>query len=220
MKTSHLLIPILLFTLATNTVFSQHKDHAEQHQRDPDRERFYWQMPERVIEEVGIKEGMTVADVGCGNGYFTLRIAERVGLSGKVYASDIDKAALQSLKKKASEGKLENIKIIYGKADNPMLPAGKIDLVLLVNVIHLIEDPEAFFSNIALCLKEDGYLVIVQWDAKKMDWELREWDEENRKLFTMRTTLQKIYEADYEVYRMETFLPMQNIYFCKPQELE
>jgi ubiquinone/menaquinone biosynthesis C-methylase UbiE len=89
-------------------------------------------------------------------GIFTLRIAERVGLTGKVYASDIDRTALHSLKKKASAEKLENIKIINGKADNPKLPAGKIDLVLLVNVIHLIEDPEAFFSNIAPCLKEDG----------------------------------------------------------------
>jgi hypothetical protein len=70
MRTGHLFISFLLLALATNTVFSQHKDHAEQHQQEPDRERFYWQMPERVIEEVGIKEGMIVADVGCGNGYF------------------------------------------------------------------------------------------------------------------------------------------------------
>jgi ubiquinone/menaquinone biosynthesis C-methylase UbiE len=175
-------------------------------------------MPNRVIEEIGIEEGMVVADVGCGIGYFTLRIAGRIGPGGKVYASDIDNQALQKLKEKASNEKLENIKIIHGTKDNPRLPAGEIDLVLLVNVIHLIDDIEVFFTNITPCLKENSYLVIVQWDAEKMDFELSDWDADNRELFTMRSTLRKIYNANYEVFKLKTFLPMQNIYFCQPRD--
>ena len=68
--------------------------------------------------------------------------------------------------------------------------------------------------------KENGYLVIVQWDAEKMDWELSDWDPENREQFTMRTTLRQLYDVNYEVYQMKTFLPMQNIYFCQPGEVQ
>jgi ubiquinone/menaquinone biosynthesis C-methylase UbiE len=177
-------------------------------------------MPQRVIEEIGIEEGMMVADVGSGEGYFTLRIAEKVGSTGKVYASDIDRHALQKLEQKVSGQGLENVEIIVGREDNPLLPAGEIDLVLIVNVIHLIDDMKTFLANITPSLKKNGILIIVQWDAEKMDWELQDWDESNRELFTMRTTLRKIYDSNYEVVKMESFLPMQNIYFCEPRELK
>jgi ubiquinone/menaquinone biosynthesis C-methylase UbiE len=209
---------IIILSACLSNIFAQHKDHDHKRQEDSDKSRFYWQMPNRVIEEIGIEEGMVVADVGCGIGYFTLRIAGRIGPGGKVYASDIDNQALQKLKEKASNEKLENIKIIHGTKDNPRLPAGEIDLVLLVNVIHLIDDIEVFFTNITPCLKENSYLVIVQWDAEKMDFELSDWDADNRELFTMRSTLRKIYNANYEVFKLKTFLPMQNIYFCQPRD--
>jgi ubiquinone/menaquinone biosynthesis C-methylase UbiE len=209
---------IIILSACLSNIFAQHKYHDHKRQEDSDKSRFYWQMPNRVIEEIGIEEGMVVADVGCGIGYFTLRIAGRIGPGGKVYASDIDNQALQKLKEKASNEKLENIKIIHGTKDNPRLPAGEIDLVLLVNVIHLIDDIEVFFTNITPCLKENSYLVIVQWDAEKMDFELSDWDADNRELFTMRSTLRKIYNANYEVFKLKTFLPMQNIYFCQPRD--
>ena len=204
-----------------NLSFAQQHDHenqTEQIQSDADKERFYWQMPNRIMEEIGIEEGMVIADVGAGEGYFTLRIAERIGSEGTVYASDIDKHALQILEEKASEAGFQNIEIIFGKEDNPLLPVGKIDLILMVNVIHLIDDMRTFLANITPSLTENGVIIIVQWDADKMDFELSDWDESNRELFTMRTTLRKIYDSNYEVFKMKTFLPMQNIYFCQPRE--
>jgi ubiquinone/menaquinone biosynthesis C-methylase UbiE len=213
---------ISLITICLNHGITQqhdHENHAERIESDADKERFYWQMPNRVIEEIGIEQGMVVADVGSGNGYFTLRIANQVGSTGKVYASDIDKHALQILEENASEAGFQNIGIISGREDNPLLPVGKIDLVLMVNVIHLIDDIKTFLANIRPSLTENGVLIIVQWDAEKMDFELSDWDESNRELFTMRTTLRKIYDSNYEVFKMKTFLPMQNIYFCKPRKI-
>jgi ubiquinone/menaquinone biosynthesis C-methylase UbiE len=210
---------LILFCLSYSQR-SNHDNHSAQVNIDPERERFYWQMPQRVIEEIGIEEGMVVADVGSGDGYFTLRIGKKVGSAGKVYASDIDQHALQKLEQKVSRQGLGNVEIIVGREDDPLLPAGKIDLVLLVNVIHLIDDMKAFLANITPSLKKKGILIIVQWDAEKMDWELQDWDESNRELFTMRTTLGKIYDSNYEVVKIKTFLPMQNIYFCEPREMK
>ena len=223
MKLLHLISLVLLITICLSHSYPQHSNHnnhPEQNTLDPDKERFYWQMPNRVLREIGIEDGMVVADVGSGEGYFTLRIAERVGPKGKVFASDIDKHALQILEEKVSEAGLENIEIIHGRADNPLLPVGKIDLVLMVNVIHLIDDMKTFLKNVTPSLTENGVLIIVQWDAEKMDFELSDWEESNRELFTMRTTLRKIYDSNYEVFKMKTFLPMQNIYFCQPGKIK
>jgi hypothetical protein len=88
----------------------------------------------------------------------------------------------------------------------------------MVNVIHLIDDVKSVLTNIKQSLQEDGSLIIVQWDAAKMELEMTDWDIADRKLYTMRTTLRKIYDADFEVCKILTFLPMQTIYFCQPRE--
>ncbi|MBN2000194.1 hypothetical protein JW935_21775, partial [candidate division KSB1 bacterium] len=89
-------------------------------------------------------------------------------------------------------------------------PAGEIDLALMVNVLHLLDDVPAFFSNMTPCLKKNGYLIVVQWDAEKMAGEMPEWDPSDRELYTMRTTLRKIYDANYEVCKIKSFYP------CRP----
>lgn len=218
MRKNILFFVFILQSLFFNTYGQQH-DHSK-HKQDPDKGRIYWQMPNRVIEEIGIKEGMVVADVGSGNGYFTLKIAKVIGTEGRIYASDIDKTKLHELSEKVTESGFKNVEIIHGKKDDPYLPSGKIDLVLMVNVLHFIDDTKSFFSKITTCLKDEGVLAIVQWDAEKMDFELRDWDSENRELFTMRTTLRKIYDANYEVRQIKYFLPMQNIYVCQPREMK
>jgi hypothetical protein len=67
--------------------------------------------------------------------------------------------------------------------------------------------------------EKNSYLIIVQWDAEKMDFELSDWDASNRELFAMQTTLRKIYDSNYEVCRIKSFLPMQNIYFCRSRDI-
>ncbi|MFC2121033.1 class I SAM-dependent methyltransferase, partial [Bacteroidota bacterium] len=209
MKTIRLLIIVL--TICSNNCFTQHNNnHSVQNNNDVERERFYWQMPNKLFEEIGIKEGMVVADVGSGTGYITLRLSEKVGIGGKVYASDIDVHAIRLLENSISEKGLKNIETIIGTEKNPLLPKAKIDFVIMVNTIHFIDNTKTFFSNITPCLKPNSTLIIVQWDAEKMDCELKGWRGPNREQFTMRTTLKKIYDANYEVIRIKSFLPMQN----------
>ncbi len=198
--------------------FQPYQEHEHQ-QPLPDRhrDRWYWQMPHRVIDEAGIKPGMTVADVGAGDGYFTFRLAERVGPEGRVYANDIDNRALQVVRDKCSEEDIRNITVILGKEDDPLLPEKSMDVVLMVNVIHLVKNPTLFLKKIDKSLKPGGTLVIVQWDAEKMDSEMQpeRWDPVDRARYTLRTNLRKIYDADFEVVWIKEFLPMQRVYICQ-----
>jgi ubiquinone/menaquinone biosynthesis C-methylase UbiE len=178
--------------------------------------RMYWQMPLRVMNELGIGAGMSVADVGAGIGYFTLKLSERVGEAGKVYASDIDENALAFLNERRKEAGLENITIIRGRSENPLIPRSSVDLVLIVNTIQFVKNTTEFLTNIRGSLNDNGRLVFVQWDAKKMDSELPGWGREDREKYTIQTMLKMIYDADYEVLEIKDFLPMQLIYICQP----
>ena len=193
-----------------------HEHGVEQGQPSRHRDRWYWQMPQRVMNEIGVTKGKTVADVGAGDGYFTFYLAERVGQGGKVYASDIDGKALQVIRDRCKKEEIKNVSVILGKEDDPLLPEGSIDLVLMVNTIHLVENKDIFLKSIMPSLKPEGILVIVQWDADKMDPEAPGWDPKDRALFTLRANLGHIYSAGYEVLDIRTFLPMQNIFICQP----
>ena len=179
--------------------------------------RMYWQMPLRVMNELGIGPGMSVADVGAGIGYFTLKLAEKVGEAGKVYASDIDRNALSFLDERRQEAGLENITIIQGRADDPLIPDASVDLVLIVNTIQFVENTTAFLNKLRASLKDGGRVVFVQWAAEKMDSELPGWSKEDREKYTLRTMLRMIFDARYEVLEIKDFLPMQRIYICRPR---
>lgn len=181
--------------------------------------RMYWQMPQRVMNELNIGPGMDVADVGAGIGYFALELSKRVGETGKIFASDIDENALSYLNERRKNEGLDNITIIHGKEDNPMIPKASVDLVLMVNTIHLVKEKLIFLDNLRDSLKENGKLVFIQWDAEKMDPELPGWDSQDRALYTMHTMLNTVYDADYEVLEIKDFLPMQLIYICQPSNM-
>jgi ubiquinone/menaquinone biosynthesis C-methylase UbiE len=168
------------------------------------------------MEEIGVRPGMRVADVGAGDGYFTLLLAEAVGASGEVFASDIDADALHVLEERRDSVEAQNIHIILGTEDDPLLPDSSIDLVLIVNTIHLVENPTAFLENVRRSVKPSGMVVFVQWSAEKMDSEAGdEWDATDRARYTLRTTLRTIYDGGLEVVRLLDFLPMQGIYICQ-----
>ena len=200
----------------------QHKDSGRKQYEEQLKlyeDRWYWQMPQHVMDELHIGPGMNVADVGAGIGYFTLMLSKRVGETGKVYASDIDENALAFLNERRKEQGLKNIIIIHGKGNDPLIPEESVDLVLIVNTIHLVKEKTAFLNNIRNSLKENGKVVFVQWNAEKMDPEASGWDPKDRELYTLRTMLKMIYDADYEVFEIKDFLPMQLIYICQPSDV-
>lgn len=181
-------------------------------------DRMYWQMPQRVMNELGVEPGMAVADVGAEIGYFTLRLSERVGKTGKVYASDIDKNALAFLDKRLKNAGRENVVIIHGRPDDPMIPEASVDLVLIVNTIHLVKEKTVFLNNLRGSLKKEGKIIFIQWDAEKMDSEAPGWDPRDRERYTRKTMLKMIDDAGYDVLEIKDFLPMQLIYVCRPSD--
>ena len=209
----------LLVVSSHQLVFSQnehdHSKHDHSNNADKDKERMMWQMPCRVINEIGITDGMVVADVGAGYGYFSIPLAKSVGKNGKVYASDIDMDALNVLKRKSINKNLDNIVIIHGKAMDPLLPEKECDIILMVNTIHLIDDFKKFMENAVNGLKPNGKVVIVQWDAEKMSREEPHIFEEK---YSTATVLRKIYNSGMDVQKILTFLPVQNIYICKAKK--
>src|ERR1700682_5893848 len=104
-------------------------------------ERETEEAPDAALDAIGIARGATVADVGAGVGYFTWRMAERVGPAGKVYANDIQPRMLEQLKKNIASRGLTNVVPVLGADDDPKLPAGKLDLELLVDVYHEFSKP-------------------------------------------------------------------------------
>ena len=126
-------------------------------------EREQEEAPEKALDAIGITPGMVIADVGCGTGYFTRRMAKRTGAGGKVYGVDIQPRMIESLKKNlASEG-ITNVEGIVSKEDDPMLPAGAIDLILMVDVYHEFGNPQVMLRKMREALKPTGRMVLLEY---------------------------------------------------------
>jgi ubiquinone/menaquinone biosynthesis C-methylase UbiE len=127
------------------------------------KERVKEEDPEKLIKSLDVKDGMTVADVGAGSGYHSFMLAPLVGEKGKVIASDIQQQMLDLITKKAKEKKVANIETVKGTTTDPKLPAGKVDLILLVDVYHEFEFPFEMTDKMVEALKPGGRLVFVEF---------------------------------------------------------
>ncbi len=116
----------------------------------------------KVMELADISPGMTVADIGAGEGYYTVRLAERVGAAGRVLAQDIDRGALDRLGSRVERERLENISIKLGKPDDPQLPVDSFDRIFLVHVYHEVTEPYAFLWRMWPALSAGGEIIIVE----------------------------------------------------------
>ncbi len=118
----------------------------------------------KVMELANITPGMTVADIGAGEGYYTVRLAERVGPTGRVVAQDIDREALQRLGSRVERERLDNVAIKPGFADNPALPENSFDRIFLVHMYHEVTEPYAFLWRLYPALREGGQVIVVDVD--------------------------------------------------------
>ena len=113
----------------------------------PDRDA--WQRPDQIMDALGIGEGSVVADLGAGGGWFTVRLARRVGPNGMVYAEDIQPQMIQAIERRVEREGLQNVKTVLGTATDPKLPERALDAVLIVDAYHEIEQPVALLRNVA-----------------------------------------------------------------------
>lgn len=119
---------------------------------------------EDIMDRAGIKPGMTVADIGAGEGYYTVRLARRVGPTGRVLAEDIMPETIDALGRRINREDWKNVSVKLGTVDDPKLPADSFDRVMMVHMYHEISEPYAFLWHLFPALKKDGEIIVVDAD--------------------------------------------------------
>jgi predicted methyltransferase len=128
----------------------------------PDRDA--WQRPDQIMDALQIGDGSVVADLGAGGGWFTVRLARRVGPNGLVYAEDIQRQMIESIQRRVDREGLQNrVKMVLGTPVDPKMPAGSLDAVLIVDAYHEMEQPVALLRNVAKALKPNAVIGIVNY---------------------------------------------------------
>jgi ubiquinone/menaquinone biosynthesis C-methylase UbiE len=124
---------------------------------------------QRVMNLVGIHAGSSVADIGAGSGWFTVRAAKRVGTTGAVYAEDINPDAIEYIRKRAEKEGLANVHTVLGTPDNPQLPPHSIDSVLMLKAYHEIANTAALLANLKPALKPGATIGIIDRNGNGAD---------------------------------------------------
>ena len=127
----------------------------------PDRD--LWQRPDQIMDAMGIADASVVADIGAGSGWFTIRLARRVGPRGLVYAEDVQKEMINAILRRVGREGFNNVQARLGLKNDPRLPALSLDAALMVYAHHQVEERELMLSNLAKALKPSGRLGIVDF---------------------------------------------------------
>lgn len=119
--------------------------------------------PDQILESLELQRGQSIADIGAGGGYFTLRFAEAVGKEGQVYAIDTDPGFLEFIKNNSEEKELNNVKTILSTEDKLNLPEKSLDLIFTRNVYHHLQNRVEYFKNLKRLLKSGSRVVIIEY---------------------------------------------------------
>jgi SAM-dependent methyltransferase len=126
-------------------------------------DRAAWQKPDQIMDALAIADGSTVADIGPGAGWFTIRLANRVGPRGLVYAEDVQQEMLEATRRRAAREGLRNVEMRLGTGTDPNLPNGRLDAVLVVDVYPEVDDRVTFLRNLKKAIKGNGRIGIVNY---------------------------------------------------------
>ncbi len=169
-------------------------------------ERIAEEAPDKALDAIGLKKGDVVADIGAGVGYFSWRMAERVGATGKVYANDIQPGMIEQLKKNVAARGLANVEPVLGTEVDPKLPPAAIDMALLVDVYHEFSQPQKMLAKIRKSLKPAGRLILLEYRKEDPSVPIR---------LVHKMTVQEVRkEIEPEGFRFETSietLPRQHL---------
>lgn len=134
---------------------------------DPERDKNL--QIDRVMDLLGIREGRSVADIGAGSGWFTVRAARRVGAGGSVYAVEINEEFVKHIERRAAEEKLANVRAVLGRGDDPALPPSSVDAVLILKTYHEVEQPVRLLANLRRSLREGALVGVIDREGKGDD---------------------------------------------------
>ena len=212
---------VLAASALTSAVLAVAPQTQAQQQREPARtmsyrgapwleraERVAAERPEEVLDAMGLEPGDIVADIGVGSGYFARRIARRVGPEGKVYGVDIQPEMLDILRERAREEGIGNIEPVLGEPDDPKLPTGAIDWMILVDVYHEISDPRAMLARMREALAPDGRIALLEYRLEDSTGDHIYADHR----MSIRQVLAEWQPAGFELVELYEFLPSQHMF--------
>src|SRR5512135_109987 len=139
-------------------------------------ERDQWQRPAEVLQVLDLRPGNVVVDLGSGAGYFALKLSPIVGKQGQVLAVDIRKLSLSFLWIRALLSQERNIRVVLSDEDDPRLPPGAVDAVLIANTFHELRDPKVMLGHVSRALRPGGRLVIIDRGPRQGGVEAQEMD--------------------------------------------
>ncbi|MGH7947946.1 MAG: class I SAM-dependent methyltransferase [Candidatus Binataceae bacterium] len=170
------------------------------------------QQPERVVSELHLKPGERIADIGAGGGYFTWRLADAVGPTGKVYAVDIDPDMTGYLAATAGQRGYRNVEAILAAPDDPKLPAGSVDLIFTCNTYHHIENRAAYFARLKRSLAPGAHVAIIDYRPEGFFQSIHSHS-------TAADAIRReMTEAGYRLEKEYDFLPGQNFLVFVPAD--
>ena len=175
-------------------------------------ERDIEEAPDLALDALNLMPGETVADIGAGSGYMTVRMAKRVGAGGRVYGVDIQPQMIELLRQRLTKEKVTNVVPVLSSFDDPKLPAASIDLMLLVDVYHEFSEPQKMLRGMRAALKPDGRLVLLEYRKEDKTIPIRE----EHKMTTAGAKLEVEAEG-FTLSKVDERLPRQHILiFTKP----
>jgi predicted methyltransferase len=175
-------------------------------------ERIQEEQPDKALDYIGIVPGSAVADIGAGSGYFTTRLARRVGPTGKVSANDMQQGMLLLIADKVGRMGLRNVEMVLGTPDDPKLPANSLDLALMVDVYHEFSAPERMLGKLFAALKPGGRLVLLEYRAEDPRVPILEEHKMTREQVKL-----EIEASGYKLDRVDERLPRQHLFiFTRP----
>jgi ubiquinone/menaquinone biosynthesis C-methylase UbiE len=215
MEKSRSLVAVLLLACSAGFGYGQ-DSHPVTHRQFSDvsggpdwlarAERETEEQPEKALDALEIAKGSTVADVGCANGYMTVRLARRVGQQGTVYAEDIQPQMLNLMVRNAKAQGLDNIKPILGTDREAKLPKESVDLIILVDVYHEFQHPQEMLRSMHDALKPGGRMVLFEYRAEDPKVMIRELHK-----MTVAQTRAEIEPEGFHFDKSIETLPMQHL---------
>jgi ubiquinone/menaquinone biosynthesis C-methylase UbiE len=165
-------------------------------------ERDRWQRAAEMIRELAIKPGSKVGDVGCHEGYMTIKLSLAVGASGRVYAVDVEQSKLDKLKNNISKRNITNVEMIKGDNDNPKLPLMVLDAVIILDTYHEMDDHDKILQHIKAALKPGGRLVLCEPIAEERR-NLKREDQERKHELGMSYALDDLQKAGFSIIKKQ-----------------
>ena len=176
-------------------------------------ERDIEEAPDRAIDALDLKAGQIVADIGAGSGYMSIRMARRVGPTGRVWAEDIQPEMIELLKQRLAKERIANVTPILGLIDDPKLPEASIDLMLLVDVYHEFSEPQKMLRGMRAALKPGGRLVLLEYRKEDPTIPIR-----IEHKMTVAEAKPEVEAEAFTLSKVDERLPRQHILiFTKPQ---